>query len=236
MNLEDFYKKALETSTYTLDESLELKEKISEVNSFVDDLLTWHMVIDRRYESVLIKYVASEIQMASISLCYGLYRQAFSSLRGAFELLLSMILFSGCEIEFREWEHGFRDISWKKVIDKDSGIFSDRFTRIFFPELSNHAEQYKTRAEETYRKLSEFVHGNSFTWESNISSLKFNSELFEKWIVSFTNCSKVISFSLCLRFMKYLDSSSISLLQPHISDYVGEIDPIRNLFGGSVEQ
>jgi hypothetical protein len=237
MNLHQYYKDIREYSNITMDESLKRDNELAKVHSFADDLLTWYEVLKTREEAVIFKYVATEIQLSTLSLVSGLYRQAFTSLRLTLELSLSAIFFSTNELDFREWEKGQRDIYWNQLVDTDDtdqGVFSKRWARGFFPELVDNVKEYNKLAKDTYRNLSEFVHGNAYTWELSGANIAFDEQLFTQWLNNFSSLSKVISFALCLRFLKSLDSSSVNRLEEHLLEFTGHIEEIRKILGGAV--
>jgi hypothetical protein len=239
MNLHQYYEDIFESSSITMKESLKRDNELAKIHFFVEDLLTWYDVLKTRGEAVILKYAASELQLSALSLVSGLYRQSFTSLRLTLELSLSAIYFSANELNFREWEIGTRDIYWNKLVstdDNELGIFSQRWASGFFPELTGHVKTYNILAIETYRSLSEFVHGNAYTWEVNKAKIMFEEKLFNQWIDNFSNSSKIISFALCLRFMKHLDSSSINRLEAHLLEWLGHIREVRKIIGGSVEE
>lgn len=233
MDLNQYYLSLSDSSREILSISLEKVSDLAEVHTFVGDILMWHKILSGRVESIVIlEYAASEIQVAAFSLVSGLYRQAFSSLRLALELSLSAILFSTNELEFREWQRGEKDIYWSQIISQaesgnQSGVFSQRYSKNFYPELERHLSLHNNLARSTYRKLSEFVHGNSETWSIDCN-LEFRQQYFEMWISLFTDTSTVISFALGLRFLKQLNTSEIKHLETHLLDSLGHISEVRD--------
>jgi hypothetical protein len=237
MDLTQYYLGLSNSSKEILTQSLERVGDLSKVNMFVDDILVWHELLHEKVESIVIlKYAASEIQVAAFSLALGLYRQAFVSLRLSLELSLSSVLFSTNELEFREWQRGERDIYWSKIIgqaaqdsqrqDNQSGVFSQRYSKNFYPELEELLSPYNELAAKTYRKLSEFVHGNAETLSIS-NGLKFRDRDFEDWMSLFIDSSNLISFALCLRFLKQLNSQEIKRMENHLLDSLGHIPTVR---------
>lgn len=237
MDLRQYYQSLISSSEVTLNESLEKMAELAKVHAFAEDLLVWHTVVHTRVGATVIKYAAGEIQLSALSLAYGLYRQAFTSLRLSLELSLSAIFFSTNELEFREWEQGKSDIYWSQLIattsDTNNGIFSKRYAIAFFPELEDIVAEYNKLAKETYRNLSEFVHGNAYTWEMSTSNISFDEVLFDRWMNNFTNVSRVISFGLTLRFLKTLDTYETNSLKAHLQEYIGTISAVREFIGGT---
>jgi hypothetical protein len=238
MDLNQYYKDLISSSESTLDQSLRRVNDLAKVHIFVEDLLLWNTILYTRVGTTVIKYSAGEIQLSALSLAYGLYRQAFTSLRLSLELSLSSIFFSTNELQFREWEQGKGDIYWSQLIDAtsdtNSGIFSKRYAKAFFPELENIVLEYNNLAKETYRNLSEFVHGNSYTREISISSIGFNEVLFNAWTSNFEKVSRIISFGLTLRFLKTLNTNEVNSLKTHLQEHLGTISAVRAVFGGAV--
>lgn len=250
MNIEEYYQHIFEDTKTTIDQSLILKDQLAKVHSFADDILTWHEVLKHREESVILKNVASELQFAAFSLACGLYRQSFISLRIVLELSMATIFFSANELELREWQQGNYDIYWsklvgsKKVDDEDQsdldqdnrGVLSKRWTKAFFPDLEKYVNEYYKLARTTYRKLSEFVHGNSYTWGQDNVQISFSQETFNIWFENFSNVSQTISFILCLRFMKTLDKDDLNKLQATLIDFFAHLPEIRNVIELAVEE
>jgi hypothetical protein len=238
MDLHQYYRSLISSSEATLDQSLTRVNDLAKVHAFVEDLLIWNTVVHTRVGATVIKYAAGEIQLSALSLTYGLYRQAFTSLRLSLELSLSSIFFSTNELQFREWEQGKGDIYWSQLIDAtsdtNSGIFSKRYAKAFFPELENIVSEYNSLSKETYRNLSEFVHGNAYTWEMSKSSIGFDEILFNAWISNFEKVSRIVSFGLTLRFLKTLYPHEVNSLKAHLQEHLGTISAVRAVVGGIV--
>lgn len=243
MDLSQYYLDIFNSSKEVLTKSLEKSEDLGKVHTYVDDILIWHKLLKDKAESIIILgYAASAIQVAAFSLVIGLYRQAFVSLRLALELSLSSIVFSTNAFEYKEWERGERDITWSKIVDKSSqdstalvsndGVFSHRYTKNFFPELNSEAKHYNSLALKTYRKLSEFVHGNAETWNEN-HTLDYKDEAFQTWIDLFTDVSSIITFALCLRFLRQLNSQEVQEIEAQVIETLGHIPEIRSFLGSA---
>ena len=124
------------------------------------DLLVWSNILKiQKTEMKVLENVAYELQFSVFLVSSGLYRQAFASLRLVLELALSGILFSSDEFYFRKWKQGLADVSWAKITDEDTGIFSTMWLKAFYnPEPDQKDKQDITEiaklAKETYRQLS----------------------------------------------------------------------------------
>lgn len=183
------------------------------------------------HEKELLGTVSAQIEAASLNLALGLYRPAFSSLRLAFEMGLAVAHFSVHKLEHYEWLKGEADIKWAKIIDSENGILSKRFTSAFFPELSEYIEEYNSKAALVYRKLSEFVHGNSETWKKSGIIIQFNQSLIDQYFNYCREVSEVILFVLCCRYLKSFPPDQLESME-FIPSELNHIAAIREIFGG----
>lgn len=185
-------------------------------------------------EKELLNTVSAQIESASLNLTLGLYRQAFSALRLAFEMALGTAYFSIDKLEHYEWLKGKADIKWSKLIDSDNGVLSLRFTNAFFEELSPFTNNYNERASKAYRALSEFVHGNNETWSKSGIQLKVNDELIKEFFSLLTEIAEIILFVLSCRYLKSISQKERESME-FLSSQLNYIEPIRILFGGPKE-
>ncbi len=117
----------------------------------------------------------------------------------------------------------------------DNGVFSKRYAKAFFPELTCYVDNYQNSAAAVYRELSEFVHRNIGTWNlSQQKYISFNQELFNHYLDRFSRVSKIMCFALCLRFLKEIDQVSLECLETHLLERMGYILEIRKLIGGPI--
>jgi hypothetical protein len=187
-----------------------------------------------RNEKELLNTVSAQIESATLNLTLGLYRQAFSALRLGFEMALGTAYFSIDKLEHFEWLKGKADIKWSKLIDKDSGVLSIRFTNAFFEELTSFAHEYNERASQVYRSLSEFVHGNNETWSKSGIQIKVNDELIKDFFLKFREIAEIILFVLSCRYLKSISLKERETME-FLSSQLSHIEPIRILFGGPKE-
>ena len=182
-------------------------------------------------EKELLSTVSVQIESATLNLTLGLYRQAFSSLRLAFEMALGAVYFSIDKLEHFEWLKGKADIKWARLIDKENGVLSVRFTNAFFQDLSPFTSDYNERASKVYRTLSEFVHGNNETWSKSGIHLKSNDDLIIHFFSLLVEISDIISFVLSCRYLKSISQKERETME-FLSSQLSHIEPIRILFGG----
>jgi len=209
----------------------EYSESIGKAHHYSACILDFSEYIFDKNEINMLCTVSSQLESATLNLTLGLYRQAFSSLRLAFEMALGTVYFSIHKLEHFEWLNGRADIKWAKLIDKDNGVLSSRFASAFFQELSPFIDDYNERASKLYRTLSEFVHGNNETWTKSGIQLKLNSVLIFNYFSQLAEISDIILFTLSCRYLKLIPQDELDTMD-FISSQFNHIEPIRILLGG----
>lgn len=183
-------------------------------------------------EREILETVSAQLESATFNLALGLYRQAFSSLRLAFEMGLAAIYFSANKMEMHEWLDGRMDIQWSKLVNEENGVLSKRFAKAFFSDLTDDVEGYRNKASSVYRKLSEYVHGNNETWVNSGIKLSYKDDLFDKYFDYYKSVSEVILFVAICRYAKSFDDLARESLQ-FVPEEFSHISKIRELFGRS---
>ncbi|MDN5098739.1 hypothetical protein O8C85_09355 [Aliarcobacter butzleri] len=229
MNIKDYLKKFQgETSkifnTATQDENIKKLGEVHHISAFIYEFS--ECLFESNEKKMLIT-VSSQIEMSLLNLTLGMYRQAFSSIRLAFEIVLGVVYFSVNKLDHIEWIKGANDIKWSKLIDEENGILSKRYSKAFFEELSNEMSNYNSKAKEIYREMSEFVHGNYDTWEKSGLALKYNQKLENQYFVLFKKMTKVVLFVLCSRYLKSIDTEKLENISEFIMEEMKDVDEIR---------
>jgi hypothetical protein len=235
MNITDYLKKLNENGQEIFEESIKDSENLGKIHhhsSFIGEFSEF--VFDEN-EKKMILTVAIQLESATLNLIYGMYREAFSSLRLAFELGLGTIHFSVHKLEQNEWMNGENDIKWSKLIDNENGVLSKRFSNAFFPEVTEFIEEYSAKSKSAYRRMSEFVHGNYDTWNKSGLKLIFNSNLKKDYFELNNIVSEIIIFMLCCRYLKSLTQSNKETISEFLLEELKHISPIREYIGGPKE-
>lgn len=209
-------------------------ELLSKVHSSAAELSQLSEVIFDLDEKSMLRVVCSQLESSCLSLSLGLYRPAIGALRLALELGIGSIYFSANKMAHREWISGNGDLKWSVVNSEFDGVFSHRFTKAFFPELIEHSGVYLTRASRVYRTLSEYVHGNSDTWNKSGIVLQANEELRKFYELQFDEVTMLLKFAFCCRHLKemsseYRESNHAILIE------LSYIPQIREFLGGPKE-
>lgn len=234
MKIDEYFIKVNSKCQEIFVESLKEKQLFGNAHHLSSCIYDFSNVIADPQERELIGTVSSQLEAATLNLGLGLYRQAFSTLRLAFEMGLSVAYFSIHKLEHIEWMTGKNDIKWAKLIDDENGVLSKRFVRAFFPELDEFAEEYIDLALKSYRTLSEFVHGNHQTWIKSGIEIKMNSELLKSYFELFKKVSHILLFVFCCRYLKTFQNDQLDSME-FISEELNFIGPIRELMGGPKE-
>jgi len=232
MDIQSYLSKLNEDSQGVFKRTILEREKLGTLHHLSSCIYEFSDCLLDPQEKQMLVTVSMQLESATLNLVLGLYRQAFASLRLALEMGLATMYFSVNKMELHEWLDGRSDIKWSKLVDKDNGVLSNRFSNAFFSECTPYIEGYREKASSTYRKLSEYVHGNNETWDESGLKLSYNSELLEFYYASFKSTSEVILFAAVCRYTRLLDDISRESLQ-FIPEEFNHISEIRNLFGRS---
>lgn len=232
MDIQEYFSKLNAESQTIFSQTISEKEKLGTLHHLSSCIYEFaECLLDPQEKEILVT-VSTQLESATFNLALGLYRQAFGSLRLAFEMGLAAMYFSVNKMELHEWLDGRSDIKWANLVDVENGVLSKRFAKAFFSECSDHIDNYREKAISTYRKLSEYVHGNNETWEKSEPKLKYNETLFELYFEYHKSVSEVILFVAVCRYTKLLSESTRESLQ-FIPEEFNHITTIRELFGRS---
>ena len=83
----------------------------------------------------------------------------------------------------------------------------------------------------TYRKLSEYVHGNNETWIKSGFKVRYNNDLLESYFESYDSVAEIIIFILTCRYIKSFNETALESLQ-FIPEEFNHVSAIREVFGG----
>jgi hypothetical protein len=234
MNIVDYLNQIKDQTQIIFNETIKDSDAFGKAHHSSACIFEFSLLIQDKYEREMLATVSAQLESGSINVMLGLYRQAFTSLRLAFEMGLGTVYFSLNKLDHFEWMKGNNDIKWGRLIDKDSGVLSKRFSNAFFPELTQYMEAYNERAAMVYRNLSEYVHGNSGTWAQSGIVIKLNPELIKQYFSLLKSVSEIILFTLCCRYLKTIDKEHFDAIE-FIPTELNHISPIRELLGGPKE-
>ncbi|MCS3869646.1 hypothetical protein J3D55_002562 [Chryseobacterium ginsenosidimutans] len=224
----EYYKEAGSTVTNILHESLSNTdlELFNSNHSFLADFESWLEILKDRPEISIFKNAIKEYQISQLSCSLGLYQQAFMGLRFFLERTLVAIMFSAKEIELNLWKIGERDTYWSELMDDEKGVFSKKFCRAFFSELDSEISHFKAITKKVYRECSEYVHGNLSVIDKIPEGLEYSEELFIEWNTLANIIKRIVLFSICLRYLKFLKTEDYKEIEASISEEFTSISVI----------
>lgn len=238
MNVPDHYSDLLEHSKQVLVTMLADEKSAEALTVSHNHLLDYDALkaaISSRPEVDALNAATIEYQFALLALAMGQYRHAFGGLRLFFELMLSVIQFSAHEIDYRMWANDHKDINWNSLKDPQTGIFSKKFIGAFNPAFSEYANQYAAIAETVYRECSEFVHGNAHTHVTLPNNISFDRDVYLSWHQKAESMKLVIVFSFAARYLNHIDDHSLHALEPVLTDAIGHLSVIQDMFAKTPE-
>lgn len=210
-------------------------EALTASHNYLLDFDAIKMAIAGRPEAAVLDSAVKEYQFALFALVSGQYRHAFGGLRLFFELMLATVQFSAHEIDYRLWAKDSKDINWGSLKDSQNGVFASNFIRAFNPDFSDCGKQYLAIAEAVYRECSEFVHGNAGTHAVLPSDITFKKEAFFSWHDKATTMRLAIIFAFSARYLNYVTKEATNLMEPIITDAIGNLTPVQQIFAQTAE-
>ena len=195
--------------------------------AFGSDLELWARAIVGIGEVQLINIAQHEYVLSLFNSCEGQYRNSFRGLRLVLEICIQSIQLSVNPIEENEWKLGHLDTKWSALSDEIDGPLGARFCRAFFPELANAVEDYRKTAIETYRELSECVHGNTPNKIPLPIRLEFDEATFLLWNQKAANVRTVVHFALAIRYLKSISKDDRPKIDEVLLEQFGHIRTIR---------
>jgi len=232
MNIQEYFSRLNKESQAIFEESISAKEQLGKAHHLASCIYEFSEHIPDPFERQMFVTVSTQLESATLNLTLGMYRQAFASLRLALEMGLGAIHFSVHKVELHEWLDGRSDIKWSSLVDEENGVLSKRFSKAFFKELSEEICNYRESSISTYRKLSEFVHGNNETWAKSGLKISYNQDLFDLYFNHLSKVSEIIIFIATCRYVKLFDDASLESLQ-FILEELSHISFVREIFGGA---
>lgn len=234
MKINDYYDQLNTRSQEIFSLAQKEPELMSKVHSSAAELFQLSEAIFDLDEQSMLRVVCSQLESSCLSLSLGLYRPAIGALRLALELGIGSIYFSANKMAHREWISGNGDLKWSVVNSETDGVFSNRFIKAFYPELIEHSATYLARASRVYRILSEYVHGNSDTWDQSGIALQVNEKLRKFYELEFTEVAVLIKFAFCCRHLKEMSPETLESNQVILTE-LDYIPQIREFLGGPKE-
>lgn len=233
MEVQQYFSSIKECSDIIFEESIaKKKEEIGKSHFFINCIFDFSSLIVDGFEKTNWLNVTNQLEAALFSGITGMYRQAFTSLRLAFELGLGSIIFSVEKVSFYEWLQGKNDIRWSTITNTESGIFSERYLKAFFPEAIPITDTLKCLSSSHYRELSEYVHGNNRTLITHGLKLQYSDQSLNIFLHHFKFVTELLLCSLFIHYANDFDKEKLEAFD-FLQDILGHYDCIREFLGGA---
>ena len=234
MNITEHFEKLNNDTQEVFKETLNKKAELGKAHHLSACIYEFTQSISDESERKILETVSTQLESATLNVTYGMYRQAYTSLRLALEMGLGAAYFSVHKLELQEWLDGRADIKWSSLTDENNGVLSPRFAKAFFPEFSKDINDYLFKAKNVYRQLSEYVHGNNETWEACSIKISYDQNLLDFYFKSINVVSEIILFVLCCRYLKTFSKQARESLE-FLPEEMSHISYVREYFGGPKE-
>jgi hypothetical protein len=159
----------------------------------------------------LFKEIYSDAYMSIHLSCFGLYKNAYMSLRSEFETAMRLIYFSTHPLEFELWQNG--NEKWITDLHRSSDVWGQNFKYFaYIPKFVQLEESLpgnlrlvikneNPKLREVYSTLSKHVHsGGPFLQTKLRLSPKYNETEFKSWHEMFKNIQKYVNILLVTCF------------------------------------
>ncbi|MCA2175834.1 hypothetical protein LDL08_06510 [Nonomuraea glycinis] len=212
-----------------------LDPEINKVLHLEADLAAWLDVLSERPEAQQLRSAHQDFGLAFYAAMSGLYRQAFASLRSFLEVTTGATYLSSLEFKRRQWVSGKLDISWTAITSSEDGIYSTAFLREFCPEAIPEQGGMVADLKSSYRRCSEYIHGNVATSQMLPPDISFKKALMEEWLSIATLILGSIIHCLTVRYYKDLSTLQKQAVEASLEDNLSHLASIRTLLGLPLE-
>jgi hypothetical protein len=225
-----------------------LRNEANDLDALLSIIEVFDIWINRLPKNDATKSLSREIfadAFMSVHLaCFGLYKNAYMSLRSELETAMRLIYFSRHSLEYELWQNG--DEKWIHDLLKGSDVWGESFKYFLYISEVNQLEgsiqqnlklvNGSARLKEIYSRLSKHVHsGGPFLQTRKVHlSPKYNQAEFDSWSEIYRDVQKYINilFALCFSdtFRRMLANESDLILNLAIgSDYKDDVKQICRL-------
>jgi hypothetical protein len=201
-------------------------EKHANLETFFCDYKKWISIIESQNEKIIYEEANSEYKIMLLFLCMGLYKNAYMSLRGYFELTLFGVLISTSDLDFRLWRRGLKDVHWSEITDMEKGIFSKTFVETYNVLLLQDREKINILAKELYRNCSEYIH-SGYKIINEECDICFNQEIYDSFCNQVNQINRIITYAFCVRY--YDDLKKSENIEELYDSIVEQLTDIKNV-------
>ncbi|MEV0089724.1 hypothetical protein [Saccharopolyspora sp. NPDC050642] len=213
-----------------------LKEEFEHTLHLESDLGQWLDVLKGRVESPQLNSAHRDFGLSLYAAASGLYRQAFSSSRSSLEVFIATTYLSASEFKRRQWVSGKLDISWSYITSAENGIYSQAFIGEFCPAAQSDRDEFVSLAKATYRRCSEYIHGNVATSQLLPTSIAYDKEIMREWISLSRTTLLVTLHCFMIRYFTELDFGQQRKVEATLEDNLAHLVSVRRILDLPVER
>ncbi len=200
------------------------------------DLSEWERRLAHKPEGHQLAEARRHLGWALYTATTGLYSLAYSALRVTLELSFAAVYFSANELHRRRWVGDRADFSWGKAIDENEGVLARAFVIEFNEFAAEEAGPYASRAQESYRRCSQFMHGKLAATRTVPTELTYSSDVLNDWIQTGRRVGEAVLFLLYVRYgEELLKSDADGKLAATLEHSLGHLKCVRTDLGLPVE-
>lgn len=174
-------------------------QKHAKIAHFYEDYENWIKLCDGENESLIYREANSEYRTMLLFMCMGLYKNAYMSLRGYFELTMFGIQISTCDLDYRLWKNGKKDVHWSEITNKDNGLFSKKYIEAYNEPLIDAKDTMLEEAICEYRTCSEYIHSGYHVASSDMK-ISFEQDVFDNICEDVKRINRIVTYSFCIRY------------------------------------
>ncbi|MGW2487493.1 hypothetical protein ACWCV9_09760 [Streptomyces sp. NPDC001606] len=193
------------------------------------DLAIWLETLNDKPEAQQFQSAHRDLGLAFYAALSGLYRQAFSSLRSFIEVTAGATFLSSHEFKRRQWVSGAIDISWKSITSPDDGLYSTSFLKEFCPEAMGDKEQMLDSLKLTYRRCSEYIHGNVSTSRMLPTEIVYREDIVKEWLAVASSGLLAVMHCLMVRYYKDMSPKQKTIIEGSLEDHYSHLISVRTL-------
>lgn len=208
---------------------------IDEVLNLEADISAWLEALDSYPEFQQLRSAHQDFGLAFYAAMSGLYRQAFAGLRSFLEVTIGAVYLSAMEFQRRQWVSGKLDISWSSISSPDTGLYSAGFVREFCSEAMDDRSEMQENLRSSYRRCSEYIHGNVSTSQLLPTSIQYSDEVVKEWLEVSARILRTILHALMVRYYKDFNSEQRLRVEASLEDSISHLASVKALLGLHVE-
>ncbi|WP_143076580.1 hypothetical protein [Streptomyces sp. MUSC 14] len=210
--------------------------EVNQVLHLEADLAAWLEALGSKPEAQQFQSAHRDFGLAFYAAMTGLYRQAFSTLRSFLEVTVGATYLSSHEFKRRQWVSGKHDISWKAITSTESGLYSTPFLEEFCPEAVDEQEEMLEKLKRTYRRCSEYIHGNVSTSQMLPTEISYREDITKEWLAVADSALNATMHCFIVRYYKDLSRSSKGIVEGSLEDHFSHLVSVRKLLGLPLEE